>query len=173
MFIFAMTTVSDIIFLIDIYSYKLPKRMRTQLLVLLLALTISFIVIYDLFLIITTCFLLFKRSRSLKNEEEEEKFRIEKKWFWMHAANFVLMTITLPFEVFSWQEKIYLSRNTSVMVDLIKMFTAINLSIVFVMRTSVRAKIFNDFRGLKETFGVSITNLNMNVINRINVSRPI
>lgn len=161
-----MTALSDIIFLLDIYSYKLPKGIHTQMPVILWALAIIFIVIFDFLLIISACFLLFKRSRSLANDEEEEKFRIEKTWFWMHATNLVLMIITIPFEVFSWQEKIYLSRNTSIIVDLIKMFTAINLSIVFVLRASVRSKIFNDYKELKETLSVSITNLNLSIITR-------
>lgn len=152
-----MTFASVTVLLLDVYSFKFG--FHTQIAVLLLFLAITFMLIYDFLLILAACFLLFKRSRSLESEEEERKYKFERKWFWMNAANLFLMIITLPFEVFSWQEKIYLSENTSLVVDLIKMYTAINLSIVFVLRNSVQAKIANDYRQLKETLSVSITNL--------------
>lgn len=158
-----MTAISDLIILCDIYSYKFHK-FHAQILILIWAVGILFLIFIDFLMIISACFLLLKRSRSLASEEEEEKFRTEKKWFWMHAANLALMIITIPFEVISWQEKIYLSKNISIVVDLIKMFTAINLSIIFVLRASVRSKIFNDYKELKQNLTVSITNLNLAVV---------
>jgi heme/copper-type cytochrome/quinol oxidase subunit 1 len=154
-----MTAVSDIIFLCDIYAYKLHKNTHTQLPIFFWALTMAIILIIDILTIISACFLLLKRSRSLE-DDEQEKFKVEKNWFWMHAANLVLMIVTFPFEVVSWQEKIYLSKNTSFIVDLIKMYTAINLCIVFVLRASVRSKINKDYSRIKEALSESIMNLN-------------
>lgn len=162
-YIFGTTVISVIILICDIYSYKLPKGVHTQIIMIIFFLAIAFIVLFNILLILVACCLLLKRSRSLESEEEFEKFKFEKKWFWMHAANFILLIITFPFEVFSWQEKIYLSQNTSVTVDLIKMYTAINLSIVFVLRSSVQEKIVRDYKQLKESLSVSISTLNLSL----------
>lgn len=166
-FIFGMTAVSVTILALDIYSFSLP--FRTQIPVVALLLVLAFMIFYDILLVLTACCLLFKRSRSLENEEEVERFQFEKKWFWMHAANLFLMIITFPFEIFSTQEKIYLSQKTAFVVDLIKMYTAINLSIVFVLRSSVQTKLFNDYKQLKQSLSTSISTLNLNFRSNSNI----
>lgn len=112
-------------------------------------------------LIIYATYLLFKRSFQLETEEEQERFELERKWFWMHASTFLLMMIIFPFEVFSWRKNVYLSVKTSAMVDLIKLYTAINFCVIFVMRHSVQVKVNMQYQILKESASAKITELSV------------
>lgn len=138
-----MILLSVTILILDIFSYDL--EFHTKTLIICLFAFYNMILFFDVLLIIYTSYLLFKRSRSLESEEEEEKFKYEKKWFWMHASTFVLMMIIFPFEIFSWRESIYISTKCSIIVDCIKLYTAINFCIIFVLRKSVQEKLKNQY----------------------------
>lgn len=143
-----MITISMSVLVLDVYSFKHSCDM--QYLVMLLFLAYAIMVIYDALIILWACFLLFRRSISDKTEEEMAKFRLEKKWFWMHASTVILMSITFPFAIISWQAKIYASFNTSTIIDVIKLLTALNFCVVFVMRNSIQARLKNQCYCVKE-----------------------
>lgn len=153
-FISVMILVSITILLLDMFSNQIPFGTKT--LVLCLIACYIFILIVAGCLIIFTSYLLFKRSREIETDEEAEKFALEKKWFWMHASTFLLVMIIFPFEIFSWRKNVYTSFKTSLIVDLIKLYTAINFCVIFVLRHSVQVKVVKQYEIIKVTASAKI-----------------
>lgn len=89
------------------------------------------------FCFIMSFFLMMKTSEVLK-KYQAVRYQREVEWFWMHAAIFIVMMITWPFYKISYEEEASPDFIPSIFVDLIILFSGMNIFAIFAVREKTR-----------------------------------
>lgn len=89
------------------------------------------------FCIVMSVFLMLKVSEVLK-KYQAVKYQREVEWFWMFAAIFTVMMITWPFYKISYEEEESPELIPSIFVDLIILFSGMNVFAIFAVREKTR-----------------------------------
>ena len=121
---------------------------------LLLLILLIFVIIADIYFMIASAYLLFQLAKKLE-DSQQTRYNHEKKWYWMNLAFLACMIFTWIIEISCWNEKYSSKLSLSIIADLTKMFTAVNIFIIFVLRKSVKELFYNNYRA-------SNRNLNIN-----------
>jgi hypothetical protein len=89
------------------------------------------------FFCILSIFLMFKTSEVLK-KYQAVRYQREVEWFWMHTAISVVMLITWPFYMISHEEGASPDFIPTIFVDLIILFSGMNVFAIFAVREKTR-----------------------------------
>lgn len=122
--------------------------------ILLLFIAYAFMMIADIYFMIASAYHLFQLAKTLEISQQN-RFNYEKKWYWMYMAFLTSMIFTWMIEILCWNDQISSSLPLSIIVDVTKLFTAVNIFIIFVMRKSVQEMLFNKYRALRGNFSNS------------------
>lgn len=131
-------------------EFYLSKSVLSESMILLLILY-TYVVIADIYFMIASAYHLLQLAKTLE-VSQQTRFNHEKEWYWMNLAFLASMIFTWVIEICCWTEKISTSLSLSVIADLTKLFTAVNIVIIFVLRRSVKELLFNNYRALKGNF---------------------
>lgn len=107
-----------------------------------------FLIVFNLYFMIISAYRLLQLAKNVETSQLRQ-FNHEKKWFWMYAAFLATMIFTWIIEIYCWREEISSSLSLSLIADLIKLFSAGNIFIIFVIRKSIQELLFNKYRSLR------------------------
>lgn len=91
------------------------------------------------------CYYLVKHSTSLKSSDKI-KFETEKSWFWSFLAMLPMVTVNWYTELALLDDRANTSDVPSILADLIKLLTAVNILVFFVMRENVKFLILQKYQ---------------------------
>ncbi len=104
-----------------------------------------FLMIFGIiFCFIASSYYLFKLSRNLQNSEKV-KFEAEKEKFLSMLAVFFLIAVTWVVEQLEWFSAVY-ANNSSIDAGFVKLFTSINIFVIFGMREKVKVLMSKNYR---------------------------
>lgn len=104
----------------------------------------------DIVLIIITAVLMLRTSKRLE-VAEHAKFKRDKKWYLILLKLFAVMLATWPIEIFSHFQ--IFNANALLTSDLIKLFSAIVLFNILLMRDEAREILYKKYRSLRTNYG--------------------
>lgn len=132
-----------IMVLSEIFHEYFPYAMRNN--AFSVVIMYGFIVIVDLILLIITSFNMIKLSRQLEHSEQN-KFTVEKEWFFMFLELIIVMIFTWYFEVNAWHR--YIVNEASIVIDIVKIYSSLLIFTIFVFkRDNVQVLLFQKYRG--------------------------
>jgi len=103
----------------------------------------TYLIFNDLVILIITSFIIRKVSKQI-DFSEREKLQKEKKIFWIYVKLFAIMSVT-------WSTQIYVTKNEfnyfgCLTATLIMLFSAVNVSGLFLGRKKARELLFRKYR---------------------------
>jgi len=103
----------------------------------------TYLIFNDLVILIITSFIIRKVSKQIDFSEREE-FQKEKKIFWIYVKLFAIMSVT-------WSTQIYVTTNEfnhfgCLTATLVMLFSAVNVSGLFLGRKKVRELLYKKYR---------------------------
>lgn len=108
-----------------------------------------FMIVFDIYFLIASSCYLWRIGKS-HDLSERNRFQYEKNWFWMAVGVLGIMIITWPIEILSWNKEYYSSLHLSLISDGTKLFSAVNLFVIFIMRKNVKQLILNKYRAVRD-----------------------
>lgn len=106
------------------------------------------ILLSDIICLLISAFLLIKNSRKLE-DSNQKKFFYELIWFLSILIAFAVTSITWFGEYLVWLKTTYYIFRISLSCDLIKLFGAINIFTIFIMRKNVKSKLVYRYRQIR------------------------
>jgi hypothetical protein len=135
---------------------SLIYRNSTYELQVMLPLFYIAIIVVDIFWLVSSCYYAVVHAKSLKNSDRN-KFESEKFWFLSFLA-------LLPILMINWvMEFLLLSGGSlnknipSVLADLVKLLTAVNIFVIFIDRKNVKMIIFEKYRAFNRSLSLQST----------------
>lgn len=107
-----------------------------------------FMLIFDIYFVIASSYFFLKLGKSHEMSEKNIDFNMRRNGFGC-SLDCSELWFTWPLEIFNWQEDNHSVFALSLISDITKIFTAINLFVIFVLRESVKQLIFRKYRIFK------------------------
>jgi hypothetical protein len=138
-----LSGISIIICIKLLYTHSFEKYEYLQRSIFYFYATIFLAVLFWQF---SSIYFAVKHSRALQNLDKS-KFEAEKFWLWSFFALLPIMTINwfTEFALFASSSFFYYDK-PSALSDVIKLLTALNIFVIFVMRENVKLLIFKNYR---------------------------
>lgn len=118
-----------------------------------------YMIIFDIYFMIASGYYLVNIAKNIE-PSIQNRFNHEKKWYYMYMSLLGIMIFTWIMELLCWEEEVASNLSLSVIADLTKLFTSINIFIIFVLRKSVQELLFNKYRSLRGNFSASDFEIN-------------
>lgn len=124
-------------------------KMKNRLIWFLICIYIKTWIFEAICLMISGIMIIIK-SRNLARSEQN-KFNEEKRWFWSILSLFGILITTMIAEQFHGSPEMLKSLTLSIVLDLIKLFGAVNIFLIFIAREKVKNLLFKRYYGVYET----------------------
>lgn len=133
-----------------LHFYKFEDSNEQEKLAGLLVFFYFLTVIVDIILLITSGIKLLKISKTMARSAQN-KLDNEKRWFLTNLMMFLIFIMTWVAELFYWSSHdVSKTLISSLMLDLVKLFGAINIFIIIVVRDDVKNLLFKKYRSTDE-----------------------